>query len=126
MVKYLIRGSCMSKAEIPKKIKTKISNTVRDEIKRKDEVFVLFYATWCPFSQRFLPVFKEYSTLNPEKCLSVIVDEEPELCEECGIEYYPTVILFEKGKMQKRLDSEPHIGLNKEKLEEFTKKTTKL
>lgn len=111
----------MSKAKIQKS-KTKRRNSIRDEIKRKDEVYVLFYATWCPFSQRFLPIFEEYSKTNPEECISVIVDEEPELCEECAIEYYPTVILFEKGKVQKRLDPEPHVGLNKEQLKEFTKK----
>jgi hypothetical protein len=42
--------------------------------------------------------------------------------EECAMEYYPTVILFKKGKIHKRLDPEPHIGLNKEQLKEFTKK----
>jgi thiol-disulfide isomerase/thioredoxin len=68
----------MSKAET-RKSKSERSKALGDEIKRKDEVYVLFYATWCPFSQRFLPIFEEYSGANPQECISVIVDEEPEL-----------------------------------------------
>ncbi len=111
----------MSKAE-NRKTKSEKAKSVKDEIKLKDQVYVLFYATWCPFSHRFLPVFEEFSKSNPGGCMSVIVDEEPELCEECGIEYYPTVILFEKGKAQKRLDAAPHVGLNKQQLRQFANK----
>ena len=31
--------------------KTETNNTVIDEIKRKDEIHVLLYATWCSFSE---------------------------------------------------------------------------
>ncbi len=93
-----------------------------DKVDSKDRAIVLFYATWCPFSQAFLPVFKEYSKNNPNECLSIIVDEEPDICEEYNIEYYPTVIMFKKGKVHKRLDSEPHVGLNKKQLKDFTEK----
>ena len=90
--------------------------------KNKDKAFVLFYATWCPFSQRFLPIFEEYSKSNPSECLSVIVDEEPDVCEEYAIEYYPTVIMFKQGKVHKRLDAEPGVGLNKKQLKDLTEK----
>ncbi len=30
------------------------------ELKGTDRVFVLFYASWCPFSARFLPIFDKY------------------------------------------------------------------
>lgn len=111
----------MSKAE--KQIsKSKGKSPINDEIKSKDKAFVLFYATWCPFSQRFLPVFEEYSKKNPKECISVIVDEAPELCEEYNIEYYPTVILFKNGKVQKRLDAKPGVGLDKRQLKDLTEK----
>ena len=100
--------------------KSKEKGTLSKEIGSKDKAFVLFYASWCPFSQRFLPVFEKYSENNPEECISVIVDEEPEVCEEYAIEYYPTVIMFKKGKVHKRLDSRPGIGLNKKQLKELT------
>ena len=102
--------------------KTKKKSTFHESLKDKENAFVLFYATWCPFSQRFLPIFEEYSKSNPKECLSVIVDEEPEIFEEYAIEYYPTVILFKNGKVHRRLDSEPHVGLSKKQLKEFTEK----
>ena len=95
---------------------------VRSEIEGREKAYVLFYATWCPFSQRFLPIFEEYSKSNPEECLSVIVDEELGVCEEYDIQYYPTVIMFKKGKVHKRLDAEPGIGLNKKQLKDLTEK----
>ena len=104
------------------KIKNKKTNTFHEKIEDKDKAFVLFYATWCPFSQRFLPIFEEYSKSNPKECLSVIVDEEPDICEEYAIEYYPTVIMFKKGKVHKRLDAEPGVGLNKKQLKDLTEK----
>ena len=111
----------MSKAK-NQESKTKRKDILHEKIEEKDEAVVLFYATWCPFSQRFLPIFEEYSKNNPEECLSVIVDEEPEVCEEYAIEYYPTVIMFKKGKVHKRLDAEPGVGLNKKQLKELTEK----
>ena len=108
----------MSKAE---KHKLKKS-AVEDEIRNKDKAVVLFYASWCPFSQRFLPIFREYARSNPQECTSVVVDDNPDLCEEYSIEYYPTVILFKNGKIHERLDSKPGIGLNKKQLEELTEK----
>jgi len=111
----------MSKAEKRKMEVSRSSSPVR-EIENKERALVLFYATWCPFSQRFLPVFEEYTRGNPQECMSVIVDERPDLCEEYAIEYYPTVLLFKKGKVHKRLDAEPGVGLTKKQLTELTKK----
>lgn len=84
-----------------------------------EKAFVLFYATWCPFSQRFLPIFDEYSRGRPDEFLKVIVDDEPEECDEYGIEYYPTVIMFNKGGVERRLDSRPGIGLDRKQLKNF-------
>lgn len=112
----------MSKA-IRRKIRNAEKSTINNELKQKDKAFVLFYATWCPFSQRFLPIFEEYEKNNPKECISVIVDDKPDVCEEYSIEYYPTVILFKKGKVQKRLDAEPGIGLDRKQLEELTEKS---
>jgi thiol-disulfide isomerase/thioredoxin len=103
-------------------VESKKKSIFHDRIDNKDKAFVLFYATWCPFSRAFLPTFEEYSKSNPDECLSVIVDEEPDLCEEYGIEYYPTVLMFKKGKVHKRLDAEPHVGLSKKQLKDLTEK----
>ena len=100
----------------------KKKSSFHEKVDSKDKAVVLFYATWCPFSRAFLPIFEEYSKSNPDECLSVVVDEEPDVCEEYGIEYYPTVIMFKKGKVHKRLDAEPHVGLNKKQLKDLTEK----
>ena len=109
----------MSKAE-KQTSKSPERSSIRDEIRSKDKALVLFYATWCPFSQRFLPIFEEYSRNNPKECMRVIVDDAPDVCEEYGIEYYPTVIFFKSGKVHRRLDAEPGIGLNKKQLKDLT------
>jgi thiol-disulfide isomerase/thioredoxin len=111
----------MSKVE-KQKIRTAKKSDLSDRVKEKEKAYVLFYATWCPFSQKFLPIFQEYAKKNPEECLSIIVDEDPDVCEEYAIEYYPTVIMFKKGKVHKRLDAEPHVGLNKKQLKDLTAK----
>jgi thiol-disulfide isomerase/thioredoxin len=110
----------MSKA---KRVESKAKgvSTFDENIRDLERVFVLFYAKWCPFSQRFLPIFEEYSRSNPKECIKIIVDEEPDVCEEFAIEYYPTVIMFKKGKVYRRLDSKPGIGLSKMQLKDFTK-----
>lgn len=108
----------MSKVE-KQKMRTAKKIDLSDQVKGKEKAYVLFYATWCPFSQRFLPIFQEYAKKNPEECLSIIVDEDPEVCEEYAIEYYPTVIIFKKGKVHKRLDAEPGVGLDKRQLKDL-------
>ncbi len=91
-----------------------------NRVKGKERAFVLFYASWCPFSQRFLPIFQEYAKQNPSECLSVVVDDKPELCDKYEIDFYPTVLLFKKGVVQKRLDATPGFGLTKKQLAELT------
>ncbi len=90
-----------------------------EKLKTKSRVFVLFYASWCPFSQRFLPTFNKYAKDNPEKCLRVMIDDKEELCEKYSVEYYPTVILFERGTVKKRLDATPGAGLDEKQLKKL-------
>lgn len=93
---------------------------LNNEIGDKEKAVVLFYASWCPFSQRFLPIFEEYAKSNPRECMSIVIDDKPDVCEEYSIDYYPTVILFRKGRVSRRLDAQPGIGLNKKQLKELT------
>lgn len=93
-----------------------------EALKSKSRVFVLFYASWCPFSQRFLPIFDEYARDNPENCLRVKIDDKAKLCEKYSVDVVPTVLLFEKGKVAKRLDGIPGAGLNKEQLRNLVNK----
>ena len=84
-------------------------------MKSKKKVFVLFYASWCPFSQRFLPIFKKYAEKSQD-CLRVKTDDKASLCEKYSVDEVPTVLLFERGTVTKRLDGEPGAGLNEAKL----------
>jgi len=107
----------MSKSNIQGK--SNVQTNLDDELKSKEKAVVLFYATWCPYSQRFLPIFQEYAKNNPQECVSIIIDDKPDLCEKYEIEYYPTVLMFKKGTIEKRLDATPGLGLTKIQLKEL-------
>ena len=118
-VKGLLTRSNRSMGK-PEKRKIEVSRSSSPFL-HKDRAFVLFYITWCPFSRSFLSVFEEYAKGNSQEFMSVIVNDKPDLCAEYAIEYYPTVLLFKKGKIRKRLDAEPGVGLTKKQLTEFIK-----
>ncbi|MGV8056742.1 MAG: thioredoxin family protein [Smithellaceae bacterium] len=82
-------------------------------------VFVLFYASWCPHSRRFLPIFEKY-TKNDEKNFCRVLTDEIESCEEnYSIDVVPTVIFFKNGKIAKRLDGIAGAGLNEKQFVEM-------
>ena len=88
---------------------------IEKSLKSKLKVFVLFYASWCPFSQRFLPIFAKYAE-SSRPCLRVVTDDKVALCEKYSVDFVPTVLLFEKGNVIKRLDAEPGAGLDADDL----------
>ena len=90
-----------------------------DILKAKDRVFVLFYASWCPFSQRFLPTFEKYAQSKEQSCLRDKIDDKASLCEKYSVEVVPTVLLFENGKVSKRLDGAPGEGLTEKQLKDL-------
>lgn len=108
----------MSKNEKTKN--TYVAKSSEEAFKSKDKAYVLFYASWCPYSQRFLPIFEDYAKGNPSECVSVVIDDKPDLCEKYEIDYYPTVLFFKKGAVEKRLDATPGVGLTKKQLKDLT------
>jgi thiol-disulfide isomerase/thioredoxin len=88
-------------------------------LKANPKLAVLFYASWCPFSRRFLPIFEKHSTGKDKHYRRIIIDELEDLVDKYEIEVYPTVLYFENGKVTKRLDGIHEIGLDKEQLAEF-------
>jgi thioredoxin 1 len=88
-------------------------------LKTKGKVFVLFYASWCPFSQMFLPIFEKYAQNNPQNCLRVKTDDKAKLCKKYSVDVVPTVLLFNKGKVIKRLDGAPSAGINEKQLKKL-------
>jgi thioredoxin 1 len=101
--------------------KIDIEYDLENMLKSKDKIIVLFYASWCPFSQRFLPIFEKYAQNNTQACLRVKTDDKASLCEKYSVDIVPTVLLFEKGKVKKRLDGVPGAGLEEKHLLKLTK-----
>lgn len=89
---------------------------LRKLMESKDGIFVLFYADWCPFSQRFLPIYEKHAQAGGHDFVRILADEAEALCDEHGIEVYPTVLYFKDGKVSKRLDGGFHKGLNEREL----------
>lgn len=90
-------------------------------LKDCSRLFVLFYASWCPHSRRFLPVFEKYASGGDEKFCRVITDQSPECEETYSIDVVPTVIYFENGRVRKRLDGVPGIGLTENDLDSLVR-----
>lgn len=90
-----------------------------DKLRSKDKAFVLFYASWCPFSQKFLPTFEKFAQHKTDACLSIKTDNKTSLCEKYSVEVVPTILFFKKGKVAKRLDGVPGAGLNENMLADF-------
>lgn len=81
-------------------------------LQTKDIFFILFYAEWCPFSQRFLPIFEKCAMNSTYECYRMDIDDYPHLCERYSVEVYPTIVFFEKGKAVERVDGTHGVGLN--------------
>ena len=88
-------------------------------LKEKESVFVLIYASWCPHSARFLPVFEKQAENKTRSCARVVINDDETVAEKYKVEYYPTVLLFKKGKVVKRLDSLHGEGLDEDQLKDF-------
>jgi thioredoxin-like negative regulator of GroEL len=84
-----------------------------------DNVFALFYATWCPYSMAFLPHFQKHAEARGHKCVRITIDDKASLFDRYKVEYMPTIIYFKNGRPEKRLDSAPHVGLSEKQLLEL-------
>jgi thioredoxin len=91
-------------------------------VKNNDKLMVLFYASWCPFSQAFLSTYLEHAASGDPCYARIIVDDDDPLVHRFAIEVYPTVLFFEQGKAAKRLDGGFHRGLSQAQLEDFAKR----
>jgi thiol-disulfide isomerase/thioredoxin len=90
-------------------------------LQTKDAFFILFYAEWCPFSQRFLPIFERCAKDLNYRCFRMKIDQYPHLCDRYTVEVYPTIVFFEKGKAVERVDGIHGVGLNESQFQELIK-----
>ena len=82
-------------------------------------VLALFYASWCPHSRRFLPIFEKHA--KTKYCCKVMTHVVDNCEEKYFIEAVPTVLYFENGNVIKRLDAEPGVGLDEKQLVDMIK-----
>jgi thioredoxin-like negative regulator of GroEL len=87
---------------------------------------VMFYADWCPFCQRFKPVFESAiitrSANNSYKFYeSKVNDDDNPLWDRFSISAVPTLIAFDKGKIISRRDAKMGVGLNESDLDSISK-----
>jgi len=92
---------------------------LEEAIRTRDRLFVLFYASWCPFSRAFLPEYVDCSGPDGPGYVRILSEDYDEHVEKYKIEVYPTVLYFEKGKLVRRLDGRHFVGLSRKALDKF-------
>jgi len=94
------------------------------QLKTNEKVLALFYASWCPYCIRFVPVFdKKMVNFSVGSIIHVLLDDyDNPLWDEYSIEAVPTVIFFDKGKVCRRLDGKFGVGLSEKQLKVWLEK----
>jgi thioredoxin 1 len=87
-------------------------------LKANKKVIALFYASWCPFCARFLPVFKKQAEGNEQNYL-LVQDDRETICDKYSVQIFPTVLFFENGLLTKRLDGAAGAGIQEKQLTDF-------
>ncbi len=91
---------------------------------KTEKVLVLFYASWCTYCTRFVPVFDaKIKGSQQTHVIHVLLDDyDNPLWDDYDIEAVPTIIFFENGKINKRLDGRSGVGLNEKQLNVWLEK----
>jgi thioredoxin 1 len=85
-------------------------------LSQNKKVVALFYASWCPFCRSFLNIFSKRAQIsNSESFVRVQIDDDDNpMWEIFSLQAVPTIIIFENGKLIKRLDCKLGVGLDEE------------
>jgi thiol-disulfide isomerase/thioredoxin len=96
---------------------------LEDKVKQSKRALVLFCASWCPFCQNFFSTFDRLPSKHGfDNTLRVYIDDyDNPLWEDYSIEAVPTVVLFDKGRVARRLDARLGSGLTEKKFNEWLK-----
>jgi thioredoxin-like negative regulator of GroEL len=87
-----------------------------------EKALVLFYADWCPFCQRFIPIFqsviaKSKFTTGYKTYGAKLNEDANPLWDKFSISAVPAIIAFERGSIVSRRDAKMGIGLTKPDLD---------
>jgi thiol-disulfide isomerase/thioredoxin len=88
---------------------------LESQLKKSKRVLALFYASWCFYCRSFIAVFDKNAGKRGFDCaLRVKMDDYDNLLwEEYFLDAVSTVILFDEGKVCRRLDGRLGEGLSK-------------
>jgi len=98
------------------------------ELSKCNRVLALFYSSGCPFCKRFVIFFdREASVSGIGRIIHVRLDDySNRLWDDYAVPAVPTVILFEDGKVSKRLNARLGRGLTAEEFMIWLKDNEKL
>ncbi|TLX81695.1 MAG: thioredoxin family protein [Thaumarchaeota archaeon] len=85
---------------------------------------VMFYADWCPFCQKFKPIFESLANIannNISFYASVINDDDNPLWDRFSINTVPTLIAFDKSNIISRREAKIGHGLSKSEIDSILK-----
>ena len=93
-------------------------------LQKSKKVLVLFYASWCPYCMRFVPIFRrKIFGFDKISVVEVLLDDyDNPLWDDYSVGAVPTIILFEDGKVSTRLDGKLGSGLSEKQLDDWLKK----
>ncbi len=83
-------------------------------LKQHPKTVALFYSSWCPFCRSFISVFDKQARKPADHTyIKVQIDDDDNpMWETYSLDAVPSLILFKKGEISKRLDCERGVGLN--------------
>ena len=90
-----------------------------DSLVNNSNSLVLFYADWCHYCSRFIPIFEEALKKTDTKILAGGVklnDDDNPLWDKYNINAVPTLIAFSNNSIKSRRDAKMGIGLTKSDL----------
>jgi thiol-disulfide isomerase/thioredoxin len=101
----------------------KHTHELEEKVKQSKSVLVLFCASWCPFCQNFFSTFDRLPLKHGfDNMLRVYIDDyDNPLWEDYSINAVPTVVLFDQGRVTRRLDARLGSGLTEKKFNEWLK-----
>jgi thiol-disulfide isomerase/thioredoxin len=91
---------------------------------KTNKLLLMFYADWCPFCQKFKPMFESLpcftdsqSNVKYRAYGATLNDNDNPLWERFSINSVPTLVAFDKARVVARRDARMGIGLTKSDLD---------
>ena len=103
-------------------IVTLTTNTFDETISASDTpILVDFWAEWCGPCKMIAPILSEIANEQSGKLTvaKINVDEHPDLAMRYGVQSIPTLLVFDKGNLAKRLVGAKGKGQLMQELQEF-------